>query len=296
MPPRIQAIQGLAFCIIAIAVASLAAVVPRPDPQFELVVMALLIGLIGVPHGVLDTVFARNVYRVRSAADWISFVLVYFIPAGLVVVLWQVAPQLFLAGFLTISLVHFSGDPSSGTLAVSRILYGGAIIVLPTILHGDEVTQLFALLVGPDAAIRTVAVLSAISWPWLVGLGVAAIHRMGADRLSGLEIAALGLLATLAAPLMSFTVFFCVMHSARHILRTMDYFQQRSFRHMLGTAAPPMLVTLLMSAAAWFWLRDTAIDARVVQIVFVGLAALTVPHMAIVERFRFSGWVRTPVA
>jgi hypothetical protein len=56
----------------------------------------------------------------------------------------------------------------------------------------------------------------------------------------------------------------------------------------------PMIGVGLASAAAWYFLKDTALDARVVQIVFVGLAALTVPHMVLVERVRLTGWIRPP--
>ena len=292
MPLRAQRIQGLVFCATAVAVAASAELVQRLDPQAELVTMAILIVILGVPHGVLDTVFASNLYNFRTAKDWVGFAVVYFIPAALVVALWQLAPQLFLAGFLVISIVHFSGDPSPGTRVLSRIFYGGAIIVLPTILYAPEVTQLFSFLVGPDAATQTVSALLYLKWPWLVGLALAAIDRMRSDWLSGLEITALGLLATLAPPLVAFTVFFCIMHSARHILRTMNYFDQISLPRMVFTAATPMLVTVILSVAAWNFFGDTAIDVRVSQLVFVGLAALTVPHMAIVERVSLSGWIR----
>ena len=292
MPIRAQRIQGLVFSATAVAGAASAELVQRLDPQTELVAMAILIVILGVPHGVLDTVFARNLYNVRTAKEWVGFTVVYFILAALVVAFWQFAPQLFLAGFLMISIVHFSGDPSPGTPVLSRIFYGGAIIVLPTILYAPKVTQLFAFLVSPDAAMQTVAALLYLKWPWLVGLVLAAIDRMQSDWLSSIEIAALGLLATLAPPLVAFTVFFCFMHSARHILRTMDYFDQISLPRMVFAAATPMGGTVILSVVAWNSFGNAAIDVRVSQLLFVGLAALTVPHMAIVERVRLSGWIR----
>ncbi|MBC7576342.1 MAG: Brp/Blh family beta-carotene 15,15'-dioxygenase [Tardiphaga sp.] len=289
---QVQRLQGLLFCATAVVLAAANEVAGRPDPQTELLTMAVLIGILGVPHGMLDTVFARHLYNVRTVTEWAGFTLAYFIPAALVVVLWQFAPQLFLAGFLVISAGHFAGDPSAGTPALSRLVYGGAIIVLPTICYAPEVTRLFSFLVGPDAAIQTVASLNFVKWPWLAGLLLAAALRLKDDWCGGLEMAALGLLATLAPPLAAFTAYFCIMHSARHILRTIDYFDRMSARRMLLATAPPLLVTVILAIAAWNFSDGVAIDIRVVQLVFVGLAALTVPHMMVVERIRLAGWIR----
>ena len=46
-------------------------------------------------------------------------------------------------------------------------------------------------------------------------------------------------------------------------------------------------VLLLGSSAL---LAETAQDTKLMQIIFVGLAALTVPHMVLVEQIRFYGW------
>jgi len=107
-----------------------------------------------------------------------------------------------------------------------------------------------------------------------------------------LEMGAVAVLAVLAPPLISFTVFFCAMHSARHILRTIDYSGHTSPGLILGATLLPMLGVLLASAAAWHFLGGTPINGAIIQLVFVGLAALTVPHMALVERVRLSGWVK----
>ena len=69
-----------------------------------------------------------------------------------------------------------------------------------------------------------------------------------------------------------------------------------SWRFLGWVALLPMVGVALASAAAWYFFKDNPLDARVVQIVYVGLAALTVPHMVLVERVRLMGWIRPPAA
>jgi Brp/Blh family beta-carotene 15,15'-monooxygenase len=248
--------------------------------------------VLGVPHGALDTIFARQLYGIRTLSGWLQFSLLYLLLAALVVGLWLWQPGLFLLGFLAISAAHFSGDPLQGVPWPARLFYGGSVILLPTIGHAQEIGRLFGLLVGDATATPLVPWLRLLAWPWLVGLALASLWQTRHDFWTALEMAAAGILAIVAPPLVSFVVFFCGMHSARHILRTMNFSGRSSWRYVAGAALLPMAGVLAGSTVAWVFLRDTALDARVVQVVFVGLAALTVPHMVLVERVRLSGWIR----
>ena len=284
-------IQGLAFSIGAILLAVVAVSTARFESQVELIVVASLIVLLGIPHGALDTIFARKLYGIKTLGGWLRFALIYLLLGASVVGFFMLAPSGFLIGFLLISMLHFSGDPAAGTPWFARALYGGAIIVLPTLLYAGEITRLFALLVGIDAATLVTPFLRLLAWPWLISFVLAAIQRLPKDWLTALEMGAVALLAVLAPPLISFTVFFCAMHSARHILRTINYSGNSSLGLILGAMSLPMLGVLLASATAWHFLGGMPMNGAIIQLVFVGLAALTVPHMALVERVRLSGWM-----
>lgn len=290
-----QRIQGLVFSIAALLVAAASFALTGFNQQTELIVLAALILLLGVPHGALDTIFARQLYSIHTLLGWACFAGVYILLSFLVVGLWLLAPILFLVLFLAISLSHFSGDPAAGTPALSRILYGGAIIFLPTLYHGPEVVRLFSFLVGMNAASLLEPWLQIFAWPWLIALAVASILSLRNNWLTAVEIISVGLLAALTPPLISFTLFFCAMHSARHILRTLDYSGCSSPRLLLMGALFPMLGVLTASAATWYFFRSADLDATVIRLIFVGLAALTVPHMVLVERVRFSGWIKGAV-
>ncbi len=283
-------LQGLVFCGAAILLAAVAATLGPLGSQIELIVIASLSLILGVPHGALDTIFARQIYGIQNLRGWICFSTIYLFLSAFVVGIWLLQPAIFLLAFLFISAFHFSGDPAAGTPWPARALYGGAVVILPAALHAVETTRLFSLLAGESATDLAMPWLVLLSWPWLAGLILAAIQRMRTDWLTALELFSVGILSVVTPPLLSFTLFFCAMHSARHILRTIDYSEKSSRVFILGAALLPMFGVLSASFVAWYFLRTTPIDARIIQIVFVGLAALTVPHMALVERVRLSGW------
>ena len=279
-------LQGLLFGVIALVCILGAAFVPALDKQTELILVASLIVVLGVPHGALDTVFAKELYGVSTLMAWLRFSVIYLLMVAAVVAVWYVAPLLFLIGFLGISIAHFSGDPDGEVPWLVRIIYGGAIIFIPMVRHAAEISDLFSLLVGANAAQLLMPSMAYLAVPWLMSLAAVILYLLWNRSPMSFEFMCLGMLAYFASPLISFTVFFCAMHSARHIIRTAQYAKRSKPMLLLGATLLPMIGVVILSVVAWALLKDSTLDGRVVQIIFVGLAALTVPHMALVEQER----------
>jgi Brp/Blh family beta-carotene 15,15'-monooxygenase len=283
--------QGLVFSALALLLVATAMLLPRLEPTTELFILAALVLLLGVPHGAVDPIFARQLYAVSSLVGWTVFVGAYVGLALLVIGFWRLAPAVFLIFFLAASTLHFSGDLAAGTAWLSRLLYGGAVIVLPTLLHAPEMARLFGFLVDANAADRFVSALTFLAWPWVAGIFLSALLMFKRDWLTALELTASSLLVLVVPPLLSFTLFFCFMHSARHALRTQRY-ASVSWRQLLLTSLAPTVAVAAAALLTWLLVKDAPLDMRMVQFVVIGLAALTAPHMLLVERVRFSGWVK----
>lgn len=282
-------LQGTAFSLLALAVSLASAVLPRLDPRSELLLLALLIFFLGVPHGALDTIFARRLYQVRSLRDWVIFSFCYLLIAAAVVALWWWLPAVFLTGFLLVSAFHFSGDLETGTSALLRFWYGGAVLVLPALFHEREVAALFSYLVTGDFAVQSAAVMHWMATPWLLGLGVTLLWQARTNWSTSMALVAVSLLATLAPPLLGFTVFFCAMHSARHALRTQYYAGGMRFGWLVKKSIPPMAACAVVGAVLWLRFDSMPFEAEVVRILFIAMAALTIPHMWLIESVRLSG-------
>jgi Brp/Blh family beta-carotene 15,15'-monooxygenase len=283
--------QGRLFSGVAWAALLALPLLPHLSTEVQLLLLSPIILLFGVPHGALDIVFARQFLGLRSIANWTLFALAYVACTALVVGLWWISPGFFLAAFLLISIFHFSGDPEGDTPALFRMLYGGSVILCPLLLHQAQVFDVFTFLSGAANAQMIVALLQWAAWPWLVAMVAVAIYGAKQEPTRSVELVSVAALLTLAPPLWGFTLFFCAMHSARHVLRTRDYAYAGTLRTLLGIASLPMAITVAGVAVAW-WLSDgIPLDMRLAQLLFVGLAALTVPHMILVEQVRWSGWM-----
>jgi len=283
-------VQGLFFSATALLIAGASIIMPPASAQTELITATVLILVLGVPHGALDLVFARKLHRIHTSRGWAFFGAAYAALALAVVGVWSFAPSTFLVGFLLISAVHFSGDPAPGTRIVSRVVYGGAVIFLPTLLHASAVARLFTMLAGPEASEDVTSWLALGAGPWMAALMICAAVEAYRSWQTGLELLAVGLLCVFAPPLIGFAAFFCAMHSGRHILRTIVYARPMKPKVVVGTGIAPMAIVLAGSVLGWWLLDGRSFDTKLVQLMFVGLAALTVPHMALVERVRLKRW------
>ncbi|MEM9554559.1 MAG: Brp/Blh family beta-carotene 15,15'-dioxygenase [Acidobacteriota bacterium] len=279
-----------AGAVLALLVVDLAA-------PAQLALLAFGVAVLGVPHGALDHRLGRVLLEPRLGAAWPAvFGAAYLGLASLVVVAWSLVPLASLVVFLAVSAIHFGLGDVRRRLSTSRlhpfevVARGALPILVPVWAHAGEVAVLFGWLVGDAVAPTTRQV---ALWASGTALGLApalawvvAHHlRRALERRPGhaevlAEIALLVALGVVAPPLVAFAIYFCCWHSLRHSLETMAA-EGLAPRRFVRLAAPLTLATLALAAIAWTALRrvGTAVDPALVQVVFIGLAALTVPHM-----------------
>lgn len=255
---------------------------PEPPLVVQIAAIAILAAVLGMPHGALDPLIARRLGYWRTPLTFAAFNLGYAAVAAAVVGLWLLAPVPSLVAFLLISATHFGSDWNRERPLALRFLTGAALLSLPSLRDQDAVADLYVTLAGDGA--RAVAVAQAALGPvLLIGLAVAAVIAARRAPHEAFELLGAAALALLAPPLMFFIVYFCALHSARHL--------REGFREENGhgrgltllvvaayTLAPLALAAMLLVGTA----GTAALDEQLLRVVFIGLAALTVPHMALV--------------
>ena len=265
---------------------SIAAMAP-----LDLAALAAIV-LIGLPHGALDGAIAIHLGFTQKILHFIRFLALYIAMAGLVVGAWLLAPTACLLGFLIISMLHFgAGDARHGTgwLRSAEILaHGGLVIVGISQMHHDEVDVIFGYLTGRDTALlwQGIDVLTVIvGMAVVVCLAQALWHRRW--RGTAVELGALTVLFALTPPLVGFAVYFCCVHSARHVYGIVNSLRRDISRfRMLNQAVAFTVASWAAGGAAIWWFADMANpEPAVLRVVFIGLAALTVPHMILVDGF-----------
>jgi Brp/Blh family beta-carotene 15,15'-monooxygenase len=285
-------IQGLAFVVFALAISLLSFYLSPAVEHTYLLIIALFIILLGVPHGSLDTLFAQELLGLNTATKWIKFTINYVIIALIVILFWLMLPTIFLICFLLISCLHFADDLVAGTPQLSRILYGGIIIFLPALTYSHELIRLYSFLIDTEHAKLLVSVLKLLAVPWLLALGIVFLQLMRTNIVTSLEVLSVAALALICTPLLAFTIYFCGMHSFRHVIRSSKFLTVTSPKLLAVSLIVPTVAVLVAAYFLWHLMRPTAVDDALVQIIFVALAALTVPHMLLLSKSGFSNWLK----
>jgi Brp/Blh family beta-carotene 15,15'-monooxygenase len=162
--------------------------------------------------------------------------------------------------------------------------------------HSDQVMPILAVITNEDFVVVTglIEIYSFALFPLAVlYLGLAIRQAELRPRL--VELSLICLLFSITPALVGFAFYFCIIHSGRHI---------RHIWSRVRTIAEPQLIirqasiftlaSWIVGAAVLLCLDTGNVEESFLRVVFIGLAALTVPHMILVDGFlRRHDWKRS---
>jgi beta-carotene 15,15'-dioxygenase len=244
---------------------------------------AALLLLMGLPHGALDIELLLSGVS-SPGRGWLAGSLLVYVGVVLgMLVFWWAAPAAALVALLGLSAYHFGGDWSGLDSPVRRLIVGSALLCAPTLAHAPAVAQIFSWLVPGDAAsaiagaMRAAAVLVVLGAAWIVG------SRWRSDRYQCEEIIVVSIAAAVLQPLTFFTIYFCALHSTRHLVHVREKLSDRNTGDLLKRGAPYVSAALIGCGAGALLFPKLPSGVAFLSAAFVGLAALTVPHMILCD-------------
>ena len=261
--------------------------------EMHSIIALFFVVLIGLPHGAFDGAVAVYLGVGQTIRSLLVFCAGYCLLAAVVILLWMQFPAAMLIAFLLISAVHFGwGDATSNNrfgFAIQVAIHGAIPVFGIAVFHADEVRSLFNL-ISDGSASPALFLAQLICW---LGAGLLPVYAVLAWRDPSMRwrfIEGIGLVIAMAflPPLVGFALYFCLFHTARHMAHIWQNLRAvMPVRQVYWQAA---IFTMLIWGAGllvFMWLDSGDITADLMRVIFVGLAALTVPHMILVD-----GWLR----
>ncbi|MEM6498254.1 MAG: Brp/Blh family beta-carotene 15,15'-dioxygenase [Pseudomonadota bacterium] len=281
-PQSITAHRAL-FVLVGLGLLALHLIGASTNPLDAPVLSALVILVLGVPHGAFDVALWQSDQRAANSQDLAIMLVKYISLAALFFGLWLIVPELALPVFLGISIYHFSGDWSKDLDLAPRLIATSAMIAAPAGLFREEVVEIFSWLAPEDTARLLGMIMAALSVPLLqasvVVIALLAIHRTWVAA----ELAVVLSLAWLMPPLLFFLVYFCGLHSVRHMLETHQQLRCRTVGEFVFAAWPYAPLAIFGTLLGAVTLSSLPLGPAMLGTVFMALGSLTVPHIIVVE-------------
>jgi len=254
----------------------------------EIIVPLSLILLAGIPHGAADILIARRM--IRSNYLWLSlFSISYLFIAAFIVVIWFLVPLSSLIMFLIISISHFGLMDTKKTKTLPFrylrvIIYGSTPIIIPATFHTIDVNNLFALLIFEEHTV--LATFIANLFPiWFLSCVIFFVTGGKSLKYQFLEILLLAVILAYLPPLWGFAVYFCVVHSSRHIQQLLNSLGSLNYNDYLFLTVTVLMSILTIIIGAFHFSNQT-FDVGIIKATFISLAALTVPHMLLIDSYK----------
>ena len=258
-----------------------------------------LILIIGVSHGAYDHIKGRSLLKIYNINNIFIFYLSYILVGLIVIFTWFVTPSISLLIFLIFASFHFGKEDSQFILKNRSIAYsiffvfkGLLVVTAPLYFNFVETINIFKLLLIENENFYRYLdwieskniLITLISLSFLVNILLIIFNFKISNLTLLLDFASILILNYFLSPLIAFTIYFCFLHSIRHIIAIANEVNNRNFYHGLKefikkASALAIVTVILFILALIITYNYFEINDAILKIIFIGLASLTFPHI-----------------
>ena len=258
-----------------------------------------LILIIGVSHGAYDNIKGRSLIKIYNINNIFIFYLSYILVGLIIIFTWLMIPSISLLIFLIVSSFHFGKEDSQFLLKKRSITYsiffvfkGLLVVTAPLYFNFVETINIFKLLLIENENFYRYLdwieskniLITLISLSFLVNILLIIVNFKISNLTLLLDFVSILILNYFLSPLVAFTIYFCFLHSIRHIIAIANEVNNRNFydglKEFIKKASALAIVTVILFILALIITYNYfEINDAILKIIFIGLASLTFPHI-----------------
>ena len=287
------------FTILTIVLSMLALMVKDKfflSQTIILFVCLFLILSIGISHGAMDNYKARKLLSIYKIKNKTIFFSTYIFISALVIFIWNLYSSFTLVAFLVVASYHFGLEDTSflhkGNSIIDQIFYlikGSLIIFAPLFFYFDETLKIFETLMVSESFLTFLELEH-----WIINVCLffsisGYFYFIYKNQFKDFEILLLDMFSIIVlnyvfSPLIAFTIYFCFLHSVRHIVSISYDLDKNDFLNgvklFVKKALPLTIVTAILYLLATIFLsKSYGLNEVIIKVIFIGLASLTFPHI-----------------
>ena len=283
----LQKIISCTFIAVSISIIILWIYGSQLALDHQLFILLLLTILTGIPHGALDAHIAAHYNLYSTKFGLILFLTGYVAIALTSMAAWWIYPLSTLTIFLLISIWHFSGDWSPSIGIFKGLLISGMAVCLPALNFTEEVRQIFMLLTQSVIHLYQLQELVYISKGLLICCSFLIVQLFISKHYTqSIEVLCLMGIALTLPPILYFAIYFCILHSPKHLLKNISLLNLQKFKIIILSIWPATAAVIVIGLILVLINTTTPPSVLLTQLIFIGLFGLTIPHMLLIEYTR----------
>ncbi len=243
----------------------------------------------GLAHGSLDLLVAKKNHLIKNKFQTFLFLFIYISIPLIFFYLWIMFPNILFKIFLLLSILHFGiSDSITSNKIIETLIRGFLVIILPFKFHLEKTIEIFSFfyieeneLLNLSKYFNYLYIILILLITFFLIQNYKKIFSHNKFLIFIIEMICLFFCFWFFEPLISFFIYFCFLHSTRHLIdekRNLELNKKNLFIKTL----PMTVLTIIFFTSLFFYFNDNPNNLNI-SILVIGLSSLTIPHILLIN-------------